>query len=143
MNKRVMGIAASLLLGCSLAGCALWRADAGGVVWPPGDPERGRAAFVALRCYYCHRVEGAELPSPLAQPPVPVTLGDRTRPAPSRERLVRGIIAPSHEFAPGYKEELIRDGKLSRMGDYSDVLTVRQVSDLVAFLESLHPPAAR
>ena len=36
-------------------------------------------------------------------------------------------------------KSLIKSGKLSRMGDYSDVLTVRQLSDLVAFVHSLYP----
>ena len=103
---------------------------------PMGDVEQGKAAFQALRCYACHRVEGADFPAPVATPPVPVVLGGKVKQMPSRLDLANSIINPSHEFAPGYKDELIKSGKLSRMGDYSDVLTVRQLSDLVAFLQS-------
>src|SRR4030095_3696746 len=44
------------------------------------------------------------------------------------------IINPSHRLVRGYPRELVeREGK-SRMKDYSDTLTVRELVDLVAFL---------
>ena len=32
--------------------------------WPPGDPGRGRAAFLRFECYSCHEVRGERLPTP-------------------------------------------------------------------------------
>lgn len=134
MKKRL------IFVGCLLVaavGCATLTRPSGSVQLPPGDAERGKAAFLELRCNYCHRVDGVEMSAPVVPPPVPVMLGDRAKPVRTREYLAQSIIAPSHEFARGYKEDLIREGKLSRMGDYSDVLTVRQLTDVVAFLQSV------
>jgi len=100
---------------------------------PPGDAVRGQEAFVALRCYACHRVQGATLPAPVATPPVPITLGA----APSSwtdAGLVTSIIAPSHAIARPEYGENVATGGLSRMGDFTSVMTVRQLVDLVAFL---------
>jgi sulfur-oxidizing protein SoxX len=121
-----------------LTGCA---APTGGgrVSLPMGDSEAGKVAFGDLMCYTCHQVAGpaAAFPAPTASPPVPVELGAEAV-SPTRDQWVMSIIDPSHEIAPGYREELVAEGKLSRMGDYSHLLTVRQLADLVAFLESLH-----
>ena len=100
---------------------------------PPGDAARGREAFVALRCYACHRVQGATLPAPVATPPVPITLGA----APSSwtdARLVTSIIAPSHAITRAEYGESVATGGLSRMGDFNAVMTVQQLVDLVTFL---------
>jgi L-cysteine S-thiosulfotransferase len=117
-------------------GCAVTNKSTREFALPVGDVEQGKVAFQTLRCYTCHRVEGADFPAPVATPPVPVVLGGKVKQIPSRLELANSIINPSHEFAPGHKDELIKSGKLSRMGDYSDVLTVQQLSDLVAFLQS-------
>jgi hypothetical protein len=51
-------------------------------------------------------------------------------------RVVTDIIHPSHKLPPDYPMENITSGSRSRMADYSDVMTVRQLVDLVAFLHS-------
>ena len=104
---------------------------------PEGNPAQGKTAFTALKCYACHTVVGHEFPPPYASPPVPVMLGAEKK-RPTRSELADSSVNPSHSLEPGHKEELIRSGRLSRMGDYSHVMTVRQLSDLVAFIESLH-----
>jgi hypothetical protein len=134
---KAFRIFAGFLLIVAAVGCASLTSRSGSVQLSPGDARRGKAAFLDLRCNHCHRVAGVEMPGPVAQPSVPVVLGDPAKPAKTKEYLAQSIIAPSHEFARGYKEDLIREGKLSRMGDYSDVLTLRQLSDLVAFLQSV------
>lgn len=89
-----------------------------------------------MHCQADHTVAGHPFPPPSATPPGPVTLwAEQTRPTPNR--LAYSILNPSHAFEPGYKDELILSGTLSRMGDYSQAVTVRQLSGLVAFLGSL------
>jgi hypothetical protein len=66
-----------------------------------------------------------------------VVLGTENR-APSRRELIDSIINPSHKIYPGPAPELEKSGNLSRMGDFSDTMTVRQLIDVVAFLQSLH-----
>jgi L-cysteine S-thiosulfotransferase len=50
--------------------------------------------------------------------------------------LVTAIINPSHDLAPGFDPELIRRGTRSRMAEYADFITVRELVDLVAYLQS-------
>jgi hypothetical protein len=100
---------------------------------PKGDAERGREAFLALRCHACHRVQGASLPAPVATPPVPITLGA----APSSYTdgsLVTAIVAPSHSITRAEYGESVASGGISRMADLTSVMTVRQLIDIVAFL---------
>lgn len=103
------------------------------LVLPRGDAARGQEAFLALRCHACHRVQGVTLPAPVATPPVPITLGA----APSSytdAQLVTSIIAPSHAITRAEYGESVATGGLSRMGDFTSVMTVRQLIDIVAFL---------
>jgi hypothetical protein len=53
----------------------------------------------------------------------------------SRGLIVESIIAPSHRVPEGI--EGVRNQDMSRMGDYSEAMTVRQLIDIVAFLELL------
>ena len=110
---------------------------------PDGDAARGRAAFLELRCSSCHEVEGLELAyrNGLAH----VTLGGPTTRIKTNGELVSSIINPSHRIAPGYPEEQVAVNGASLMGAayLNDVMTVQQVIDLVAFLQStyeLTPP---
>jgi hypothetical protein len=50
--------------------------------------------------------------------------------------LVTSIINPSHVLAPGYPKELITKDNRSAMADFNDKMTVHQLIDLVAFLQS-------
>jgi hypothetical protein len=101
---------------------------------PLGDVAAGKTAVQAMQCFVCHKIAGSDFPAPHAQPPVPVTLGvEQARQSP--ERLAESIIAPSHRVAPGAPG--ITSGGMSRMGDYSEVMTVRQLVDIVAYLQSL------
>jgi sulfur-oxidizing protein SoxX len=112
---------------------------------PSGDPVAGKKAFVDLGCNQCHEVYGGDVPKPNADPVVPAYLGGNAVQAPSREQLIREIIDPSHRIAPGWAEDLVRSGNRSRMpDDYSEAMTVRQLTDIVAFLESRYgEPAER
>ncbi|MFN8007804.1 MAG: cytochrome C [Terriglobia bacterium] len=103
---------------------------------PDGDIEKGKATFIELRCHLCHTVAGVELPPGEPLLPVMIELGGQVREVKTYGELVTSIINPSHRFAKGYKKELIEvDGK-SRMTDYTEVMTVRQMVNLVAFLQS-------
>ena len=57
---------------------------------------------------------------------------------------VRGLDLPDPVAAPGFAEERLVSGSGSRMPDYSDFMTVRELVDLVAFLHSRYeyaPPS--
>ena len=98
-------------------------------------PKRGRAAFVDLGCNSCHEVSGVDLPRPTSQKIAPLVLGGTVDSKLSDAYLVTSIIYPSYELAPFPKEQITVGGH-SRMPSYSDRISVRQVTDIVAFLQS-------
>ena len=105
---------------------------------PDGDVERGKAAFLELKCNTCHTVAGTEMPAPskdYAYVRV-VVLGGEVRQVKTYGALVTSIINPSHSLAPGYPKELITKNNQSAMANFNDTMTVRQLIDLVAFLQS-------
>lgn len=103
---------------------------------PAGDPVAGRQAFQELRCWSCHEIYGGDMPKPVARPPVPVYLGGNAIQAPDDLYILQAIIEPSHQLAPGWGTEGVQSGTRSRMGDYSRVMTVRQLIDVIAFVKS-------
>jgi L-cysteine S-thiosulfotransferase len=132
--KRIAlaGLAAAVL---ATAGCQGPR-SAAGFRLPPGDAQRGQAAFLELKCNECHRVAGLELPGPVADPPGPVILGGMVNRVKTDGELVSSIINPSHRIVDGYPRALVRNGPDSRMPVYGETMSVRQMTDLVAFLQS-------
>jgi mono/diheme cytochrome c family protein len=106
---------------------------------PNGDPAAGRVAFQVLKCTTCHRVAGqADLPAPVSSNRGP-SLGPVTARKPAGE-IASSIVAPSHTLSDGRKRA---EGRLSPMGDFSQAMTVRQLSDLVAYLRSLDSKPAK
>jgi L-cysteine S-thiosulfotransferase len=143
--SRLGSAIAVVLIGAATCACTVGRKSAVGFHLPEGDIEKGRAAFAELRCHTCHYVHDVDFPAPVADPPVPVVLGGGVAAPRTDGYLVAAIIDPSHRVPGHYRAGTVRSGKLSRMGDYSETMTVRQLIDLVAFLQSTYevlPPSA-
>jgi mono/diheme cytochrome c family protein len=103
---------------------------------PDGDAEAGQLAFAELQCVSCHAVQGADLPTLGEARTIEVALGGKVRRVRTYGELVTAIIHPSHDLARGYPAEAVsRDGE-SLMVNYNDQMTVQQLIDLVAFLQS-------
>jgi hypothetical protein len=73
---------------------------------------------------------------PTIDPPVPVVLGGETTRRITDGYLVASIINPS-DVLTGYPREAVTaaPGK-SRMPEYADNISARQITDIVAFLQS-------
>jgi L-cysteine S-thiosulfotransferase len=141
MNPRFLLIVAALFS---------WSACSRGIYLPEGDAGAGRLVFSELECYQCHRVAEEDFPAPTIDPPVPVVLGSPLN-RKSRNYLAESIIAPSHRFAKPPRERVysepllyrqldyknIAEGSDSRMNDFNESMTVSQLVDLVAYLDSL------
>jgi len=103
---------------------------------PAGDVEAGRQAFIALQCHGCHRINGVDLPQFLGTAPVAIVLGGQSARVRTYGDLVTSIINPSHRLIQGYPaEQVSRDGE-SIMPVLTSVMTVQQLIDLVALLQS-------
>lgn len=130
---------AILLCGCQETGSHSPR----GFALPEGDVDKGRQAFVDLKCYTCHEVAGLErdLPRPTATPVTDVKLGGVAMREPTDGELVTAIVNPPHELYPAGEEERITSGGESRMANYNDIITAQQIIDLVAFLHERYQTA--
>jgi mono/diheme cytochrome c family protein len=130
------------VLATALAGCDTGPKSGGGFRLPDGDIEKGKAAFLALKCHTCHRVNGVDLPPPVSTAPTNVVLGGEVSYIRTYGELVTSVIHPSHGLAPGFKKEQLKD-RLSPMPEFNDLMTVRQMIDLVAFLQSRYTKLER
>lgn len=134
-----LALAAILLTGA--AGCDMGQSQS--IVLPEGDATRGQATFVELQCTGCHTVAKADLPEPQVKGPVSVVLGGNVSKVKSYGELVTSIINPSHKLARNIgRQEIARDGE-SVMTVYNDVMTVTEMIDLTAFLQSQYEKIER
>ena len=108
---------------------------AGTVTPPRGDAERGRTVFARLECASCHAVPDQSFSPPTRPGPDLAGIGAR-----HPGELVESIMNPNAQIldGPGYTDER----GLSTMPDYSDRLTVGELSDLVEYLRSFEATAA-
>jgi mono/diheme cytochrome c family protein len=132
MNRFAVILSIATLAGVGSPAAALGQDR--GFYLPPGDSAAGKQAVRQMQCFVCHRITGSDFPAPHAQPRVPATLGAKQAQE-SRERLAESIIAPSHRVPKDTSGTV--SGGMSRMGDYSEAMTVRQLIDIVAYLKSL------
>lgn len=105
---------------------------------PAGDAATGKQVFEKMQCYSCHTVRGQRFGDPSQNPG---GIGPDLAAAHGRlpaEYLAESIASSSRVLAHGQFRAAYRtaDGR-SRMGDYSEIMTVRELVDLVAFLRSL------
>lgn len=101
---------------------------------PQGDPAAGRRAFLDLGCASCHRVVGEQdLPMPVSAHPGPFLGAVLAGREPGG--LASSIVSPSHQVPENLRRTT--EDELSPMGDYTQVMTVRQLADLVAYLRSI------
>jgi hypothetical protein len=138
----------TLALLCCVASLAACGRDSPlGFRLPDGRADAGREAFVALRCNACHDVHGSDVEH--LGGVVRVTLGGQTTRVHTYGELVTSIINPSHRIAPPNRAEgaTAAGESLMSYAYLNDVMTVRQLVDLVAFLqptyEIVQPPPVR
>lgn len=137
MHNLKAAVACALVV--AVAGCTAERKSSAGFRLPDGDAEQGRVVFAEMKCYSCHEVRGHdEFPAPIAEPSVPVALGGRFAHIPGDGDLVTSIIHPSHKISSRYAHAMVMAGSSSRMGDFSESMSVRDLIDLVAFLHTVY-----
>jgi len=105
---------------------------------PKGDPAKGREVFAKLECYACHEVKGERFPAPTEQAKVGPELSQMA-PLHEAEYFAEAVLNPSVVIDKGKKYQA-PDGS-SKMPEFNDSLTVKELIDLVAYLRSLKPGA--
>jgi mono/diheme cytochrome c family protein len=105
---------------------------------PAGDPTAGQKVFVEAGCYQCHEIKGETFPA--------MTKGEKgVGPELSQmagmhpvEFFAESIINPNAVIDSDAKEkDYLGDDGRSKMPDYNDILTIKQVLDVAAYLSSL------
>jgi L-cysteine S-thiosulfotransferase len=127
----------------SLAGCAGDARSGHGFRLPDGDAEAGRRAFVELRCHVCHTAPGVDAKFE-GTPATDVPLGGPVTRVQSYGELVTAIINPSHRIVLKVPQAPASPSEPSPMefARLNDHLTVQQLIDLVAFLQSTYQVVA-
>lgn len=105
-----------------------------------GDIAAGRQAFIAHRCQQCHTIAGEQLPE-LAGMSWPILqLGGETTIMRSYADLTTSIVNPNHAISQRYEDQLRLQAEVPLNSPMPtpdlDTMTVRQLIDLVAFLDS-------
>ena len=135
MNMRPLLISLFALLW-TVSGCNQDPTSSAGFRLPDGDANQGREVFLYMQCNECHTIKGLELPvMQFADPPY-IELGGRVATVKTYGDLVTSVINPSHRLAVGYAKENVSENGESNMYTYNRHMTVQELIDLVAFLQS-------
>ena len=120
-----------------LSGCLVNENSPQGFRLPEGASFKGKTAFIDLGCIQCHLVAGEEvMPVPSEMREISIILGGEVRRVKTYGQLVTSIINPSHVIDRQYRDKHTNaDGK-SKMPDFSEEMTVRQMIDIAEFLQS-------
>ncbi len=136
MTRSILYVLMSAALAM-IVGCAAPPKSGKGFTLPQGDPEAGKANYVKFYCNACHKIEGIDqLSADGAKPELSVVLGGEVTRIQTYGELVTSIINPSHRLAKGYPVDEVSFEGESKMVNYNDVMSVTQLTDLVAFLQS-------
>jgi mono/diheme cytochrome c family protein len=98
-----------------------------------GDAVAGRRAYLALKCNTCHTVAGE--PAGAKPPRLSGPQLGKAQATQSPQQIADSIAAPRHIISD--KPGPWKGPAGSTMGDYTRVMTVRQLIDLVAYINSL------
>ena len=124
-----------LLLGL-VAACERSPQSSRGFVFPEGDAARGKTAFVELKCYTCHHVDGEEgLPAAIVEPAMVIRLGGVVSKTRTYGDLVTSIIHPTYSISDQVNGPRRWEVKQSPMPSVNDTMTVQQLLDIVTFLQ--------
>jgi hypothetical protein len=136
MRVKALEILCTLIAVTLLVACDSGPQSGRGLRLPDGDIERGKQAFVEIGCPRCHEVAGVVAAAPEGDVPTIIRLGGPVRRVETYGELVTSIVNPSHGISRLHPAEHVAIGDESRMKDFNDTMTVAQLIDLVAFLQS-------
>ena len=139
--KIIFGICAVACV-LFLSACDTGPKGSVGFTLPDGDVEQGKANYIALKCNSCHvndQVPQLDTGEPAT---ISVTLGGETTRIKTYGELVTSVINPSHRVSRRQSLDMATQSGSSRMINLNDVMTVTQLIDLVAFVQSSYTLSA-
>jgi mono/diheme cytochrome c family protein len=103
--------------------------------FPAGDAGAGAQVFVKMECFSCHKVAGRSFRRA-------DTGGVGPELGPGHAKLPPEYLAESilnrHKVIAGNEDRYRgEDKRTSKMGDYSEIMTIRELEDVVAYLRSI------
>lgn len=135
---RLLTAAAMLVLAALTLGCASYSTF--GFPVEEGSISAGRQAFIDHSCHRCHTVAGVSLPDVTETLSPRFELGGETGQVMAYSGLVTSIINPNDHISQDYLEQQRLRGNQPRSSpmpmSHIETMTVRQVIDIVAFLDS-------
>lgn len=138
-NRSINALVAALALVLAAGLLSLPQAGASELRLPEGAPDEGREAFLELRCIHCHSVQGVDLKHPELGKRLDLPLATSERFVRTYADLFTAITNPRHVVRKQYGA-LLQGAEGSEaepfMLDLTRTMTVRQLVDLVAFLDS-------
>jgi len=138
VRLQTLVIVALFSSGALVSGCAY--SPSFGFPVQEGDIEAGKQAFIDHRCHQCHSVSGISMPPLAGASPVLLELGGETTGIKSYAELVTSVINPNHVISERYREQQGLQGAIPLETPmpmpHIDNMTVRQLIDLVGFLDS-------
>lgn len=138
MRVSRVALAAAFSLTLLATGCGYYSSF--GFPVEEGDIEAGQQVFIAFRCHRCHTVAGVDLPEIEGAASPRLELGGETSHVKAYSELVTSVINPNHRISERYREMLPQPATgplITQMPmEHIDTMTVRQLIDLVAFLDS-------
>jgi mono/diheme cytochrome c family protein len=133
--RLIAAVVTAGAIACGLAGCDTGPTGSAGFSLPEGDPVQGAVEFSNLHCDSCHSVEGIDYSG---EPGRDIPLGGETTHIKTYGELVTAIINPSHRVSRARLPGARRPPGQSPMVNYNDLMTVSQLVDLVAFVQSTY-----
>lgn len=131
LKAAILGIAIT-----GLASCGQDPKGATGFSLPDGDVEQGKANYIAFSCNACHQHSEVPQLDAAEAPAISIAIGGNSARVRTYGELVTSVINPSHRVARRSSEAMADDAGNSKMATYNDTMTVTQLIDLVAFLQS-------
>ncbi|WP_018981980.1 c-type cytochrome [Salinimonas chungwhensis] len=134
MSRNKIGACLAVV---ALAACSDGADSPRGFSLPEGNVEAGKQVLLNYQCIDCHQVQGLDVPEDheyrISQP---IKLGGTSSRVKTYGELVTSIINPSHKLSPRYALSLTsRDGQ-SKMPSINEQLTVAELVDLTAYLQT-------
>jgi L-cysteine S-thiosulfotransferase len=123
-----------ILIACAAMVGLLTACDSGpksgrGLHLPDGNIDQGKLAFLTLGCAECHTVAGVAFDRP-AITGTNIVLGGTVLAVRTYGELVTSVVNPSHGLRKGQPANSVQ------MPNFNKRMTVEQMIDLVAFLQS-------